>query len=306
MPSLPQVVALAAMLIGVTTGFAHHDTEAMIADFTDRIESGENTAELYFKRAIEYRVLRRPEAAEADFRMALARDEDFSPAHRALAILLSSKGENNAAVKAAELGVERADSATERCAGLILLARMHSNTGATETALVHCQRAFELKPAGEVEWFLLHAELLGELEQYDQRADILANGHAATGSIVLRNAHIDALLDGSRAVEMLPLIETELAGSRLKSSWLLRRARVRMKTGDRSAAAEDLQACLKELSGRIHPQRPDLTLVSDRGLAQALLGNMDAAKADLKRARDGGADRWVTAPLVKAIARSES
>lgn len=306
MASAPHMAALAVLLISVTTGFAHHDTEAMIADFTDRIESGENTAELYFKRAIEYRVLRRPEAAEADFRMALSRDEDFSPAHRALAILLSSKGDHDAAIKAAELGADRAATTPERCAGLILLARMHSNAGAMETALAHCQRAFELKPTGEVEWFLLHAEILGELEKHDQRADILANGHAATGSIVLRNAHIDALLDGSRAAEMLPLIETELASSRLKSSWLLRRARVRMKTGESSAALEDLQACLKELSGRIHPQRPDLTLVSDRGLAQALMGNLDAAKADLKRARDGGADRWVTAPLVKAIARSES
>ena len=67
----PSVIGRCATMIVASgllpsTGLAHHNTEAMIAEFTAQIDTGEATAELYYRRATEYRVLRRPEEAEAE------------------------------------------------------------------------------------------------------------------------------------------------------------------------------------------------------------------------------------------------
>jgi hypothetical protein len=59
--------------------------------------------------------------------------------------------------------------------------------------------------------------------------------------------------------------------------------------------------CLNELDQRIHPKKPDMTLIADRGMANALLGNIDAAKNDLAHLIHIGADKWVTIHLDKAI-----
>ena len=68
----------------------------------------------------------------------------------------------------------------------------------------------------------------------------------------------------------------------------------------------DLKMYLKELDQRIHTKKPDMTLIADRGLANALLGNIDAAKDDLAHLIHVDADKWVTIPLEKAISLVEN
>jgi Flp pilus assembly protein TadD len=48
-------------------------------------------------------------------------------------------------------------------------------------------------------------------------------------------------------------------------------------------ARADLNAALLELNSRIQPDRPDLTLIADRGLALALLGSKTLARRDLEQ-----------------------
>ncbi len=291
---------LSAALALLTGASAHHDTETQIRLYTERIEAGERTAEIYYQRATEYRVLRRPQLAEADLRRALDRDPAYAPARAELARILNARGEPEAALDAAAQNVAAATTPRRQAAALMLLARLLADNAEPAAALHACDSALDVRPEGEVEWFLLRAELLGELGRGSERPETLAAGHRATGSIVLRNARLDSLLDEGRAAEALPTIEAELASARLKSTWLLRRARATFTT-DPEAARADLEACLAELEGRIHPARPDLTLVADRGLAHALLGHRDRARADLARANRGGADRWVTAALERAL-----
>lgn len=280
---------------------AHHDVATGIARFTERIENGEDTPELFYQRATEYRALHKLDEAEADLRRALARDPGFTPAHRELARLLAARGKLDAALKAARSAVEKAGLDSERAAGCIILARIHAQGGQNKAALRACEMAFALRSQRELHWYLLHAELLAQLGRHEEGAATLKSGHAATHSIVLRNAWLDALLDSGKWQLALPIIEKELASSRLKSSWLLRRARA-YQLGDRDQEAEkDLHACLQELERRIHPTRPDLTLIADRGLAMALLGDFDAARADLTRVQRAGLDPALMAPLKRAL-----
>ena len=48
-----------------------------------------------------------------------------------------------------------------------------------------------------------------------------------------------------------------------------------------------------ELGQRINPNHPDVTLLADRGLAYALLGDVPAADRDLTAAKKAGAEEWV-------------
>lgn len=280
---------------------AHHDVGSVIAGFTIRIESGEHSADLYYRRATKFRILQRPDAAEDDLRQALEIDPGFAAAHRELARLLDDQGRTSEAMIAARRGIAEAPTDGSRASGLIIMARLQLQTGQADAAHSSCEEAFQLRPRANVDWYLLHAEILTTLGRQTESAGVLKNGHAATHSIVLRNAWIDALLDAGHAATALPIIEQELGSSRLKSSWLLRRARARLQAGERAAAEQDLHACLRELAQRIHPSRPDLTLIADRGLANALLGNHDLARADLARAQAAGIAPWLTAPLARAL-----
>lgn len=302
-PSILIMLAV-VLLVGVILGSnakAHHDTETIIGSLTERIKSGETTAELYYRRAIEYRVLRRPDKAESDLKTALHRDQKYTPARRELARILSKQKKHKAAIQAAEQVTIDAKTHTERSTALILLGRILATAGNPAEALKHCVAAFELNPRGKVEWYLFYSGLLESLERNDEKPTLLLKGYEMTGSIVLRNAWIDALLDSEEFKIALPIIEKELATSRLKSSWSLRRARAYFGIGKHDAAINDLKVCLKELSQRIHPKTPDITLIADRGLANALLGRIDDARNDLARVQQAGADQWITAALERAI-----
>ena len=280
---------------------SHHDTKALIGKLTKRIDSGDSTAENYYKRAIEYRVLGQMEEAENDLKMALERNINFTVARRELTRILSKKGKHKLAIISAEKVIINAITQREKSSSMILLAEVLLNAGEPSEAIKYSSTAFKLNPKGKIEWYLLHARLLREIKRNDERPKILNRGYQTTGSIVLRNAWIDSLLECEQYEKALPIIEEELLESRLKSSWKLRRARAYIGTGNIDAAMNDLRTCIKELDQRIHPKNPAMTLIADRGLAHALLGNVDTAKNDLAHLIEIGADKWITAPLEKAI-----
>ena len=118
---------------------------------------------------------------------------------------------------------------------------------------------------------------------------------------MLYNAWVEALVDTGDYEQARPIIEEKVAAARLKSSWLLRRAKLHQATGDQQAASADLEAAIAELNQRINPQNPDITLLVDRGIAFCMLDDRSAAKKDLVAAKKAGADRWATARLEKAL-----
>ena len=302
-------IHLFSFLFFVTLGshaLSHHDTKALIEQLTKRINSGESTAENYYRRAIEYRVLGQLKEAKNDLRIALQRNENFILARREITRILSKQGQHKLAILSAEKVITTATTQREKSSAMILLARMLLNAGEPLEAIKYSSTAFKLNPNGKLEWYLLHARLLGELKRDNERPEILHKGYLLTGSIVLRNAWIDSLLECKKYETALPIIEKELISSRLKSSWKLRRAKAYIGIGKINDAMNDLRMCLKELDQRIHPKKPDMTLIADRGMANALLGNIEAAKNDLSHLIHIGAEKWVTIHLNKAISLMEN
>ncbi|MCH1508617.1 MAG: hypothetical protein L7T84_05385, partial [Akkermansiaceae bacterium] len=58
--------------------------------------------------------------------------------------------------------------------------------------------------------------------------------------------------------------------------------------GAREQMQKDLKLALAELETRINSERPDLTLISDRGLALAMKGDKELAKKDLSLLQKSG------------------
>ncbi|MGZ8921685.1 MAG: hypothetical protein ACXW3L_11950, partial [Limisphaerales bacterium] len=122
----------------------------------------------------------------------------------------------------------------------------------------------------------------------------LEQGIKETGSGLLQIEWIDALIDDGQHKLALEKVEAELASSRIQSSWLLRRAKVRLAQKQNDTAKSDLEAALKELNSRMSGSAPDPSLLTDRGLAQELLGDHDAAHKDYTRAKDRGmTGEWI-------------
>ncbi|MFI2793287.1 tetratricopeptide repeat protein [Haloferula sp. A504] len=279
----------------------HHGPEEVVAELTAQLEMDPENVELLSRRATEYRALGMHAQAEADLRLVLGKHPQSIADTESLARVLWARGKCPEAMDMIQRAVELAQPGRERAAGWILKSEWELEQGRTDAALAACRNAFQEDPEGMVDWYLLRSRIEERLGRPADRLAGLKAGHEALKSIVLRNAWVDAALDAGHLDEAAPVIETELAKSRLKSSWWIRRARLRLGAGDPDGGTQDLKAAVVELDRRIHLQRPDAKLLVDRAQARALLGDLDAARDDLALAREHGADPWEVGRLANRI-----
>lgn len=259
---------------------AHYDVNAAVAELTKKISKAP-TAELYYKRAIEFRALREKVHAVSDLRAAL-KLSPHQPSMAALAEVLSSKEEHEEALRLGHELRELSDTPANNA----LLARLSLDAGDYENALRYIQKGPPLKD----DTFLLHAYLLERGGEHEEAARILKAGHGKTKSIVLRNAWLDTAISAGQVDQVLSILNEEISSSRFTATHRIRRARLLQKKDPQSVKL-DLKIALAELSPRIKPVRPDLTLIYDRGVALALSGNMEMASRDLATLRSSSLPR---------------
>jgi tetratricopeptide (TPR) repeat protein len=256
---------------------------------------------LLSRRATEYRALGMHAKAEADLRRVLVKNPESVADTESLARVLWAQGKRDEALSFVKRAVAGATAGRERAAVLILRSEWELARGNPDEAMAACQEAFREDPQGMVDWYLLRSRIQERMGKFAERLAGLRAGHEQLGSVVLRNAWVDASLDAGMFANLAPVIEEELEKSRLKSSWLIRRGRLRLGMDAEEAAREDLKAAIMELDRRIHPERPDAKLLIDRGWARMLLGDVDAARRDLTLARKHGGDPWEIGRLTAAI-----
>ena len=297
------------LLIGVCLGlcvapvaaFGHDSPEHVIEDLSIAMQRRGRSPELLYRRATEYRVLGRLDRAAEDLQAALELSPDYLVAQLELGRVHLALGDPDKARIAVERAEPLAKEPHERALVHMTRCELHLTTGKPEEALRECQQACRLHP-GEVEWLLQRSQLQADLGRHGARIRDLQAARKQNPSVVLQIELIEAWIDAGQFEEALPQIESELADSRWRSSWLLRRARILQRTGKDVAAASDLRAAIEEIDARLHPARPDAGLLVDRGTARAMLGDLDAARADLDAARARGADAWTRRPLERLLA----
>ena len=301
----PRIAAVPAFILValLSTSPAHHNPEEMIRQFTEQIETkGELAApELYYRRATEYRAIREIDKALADLEKAVSLAPEFVAAHEDIGRIHQIRGEHERALASLERAIAAATTEREKAASLAVRAEILADAGKPQEALADCESALETYKRGAVDWFLLRSDLQEQLGLDEARLAGLQAGHGRTKSAVLFNAWVEALIDTGDFAQATPIIEEKVAAARLKSSWLLRRAKLLQATGEADAAERDLLQAIDELNSRINLENPDITLLVDRGVAFSMLDDRSAAKRDLALARKAGADRWATVRLEKAL-----
>jgi len=291
--------AVALMICGSNSA-AHHGPEEMIAKFTAKMNADGKTPVLLYKRATEYRILAAYEKASGDLLAAIELSPEFAGAWEMLAEIRMAQDRFKEAEQAAMKGIE-VSAGRERAGCRMMLARVLRCAGREQEALNACNAAFEEFVGRDIDWYLIRGALQRRLGQHTERIADFQAGYEATRSTVLKIALLEARIEAGQAEDVLPEINRQLEASRLKSSWWLRRARALLALGKDSEAREDLGAAIAELNTRIRSKRPDVTLVADRGLAEALLGNKVAAERDLTLARKHGATDWMVELLVEKL-----
>jgi len=279
---------------------AHDGPQHVIEQLTLQMATSGQSAQRLYLRACEYRTLGQFDRAERDLRQALSRDPRHAASRIELAQVLLAQGQHKPALEVVDQALRLVGTPAEspplrmlRCDALLA-------GGETSNALAECRLACR-ENSTEVEWLLKRSQIEAQLRLHSERIAELEVAQHELASGLLHIEWIDALLDAGRASQAIGPIEAELADARLQSSWLIRRARARQLLGKPDQAAVDLQAAIAEINQRLHPERPDLSLVADRGLAHALLGERSAAEHDLHSARALHADGWMLWRLEAAL-----
>jgi len=303
------VLLLAAFTCAVLPCPADPGHEILIEDLNLQITANPTLPDLYYQRAGNYRELGRLADARADFEKCLTLQSGFLPAERELARLDEAEGRRKEAIERLEKAIAAAppEAGVHLTGCYAVLADMDLKAGRNEEAFAAVSTGISLTQAVTFDLYLLRDEAQRRLGKHDDRVRDLAAAVEKLKSFVLRIAWIEAMIDAGRGAEVLPEIQKQIDSSRLKASWLIRRARARLhdqKTDPaaKELAAKDLEAALAEVEGRIRPERPDLSLVCDRALILALQGKREEAAKELADAKSRGADQWMTRILEGVLA----
>lgn len=299
------MTALAWPLLPCTADPGH---EIRIEDINAQIAANPNLPDLYFQRAVNYRELSRMADARADWEKCLTLQSGFLPANRELARLDELENHRKEGIERLEkaMAAAPAEAAVHLPGCYSVLADMLLKSDRNEAALAAAQKGIALSPSMSLDFLLLRAEAQRRLGKHEDRVRDLATAMTGLKSFVLRIAWIEALIDAGRSKEALPEIQEEIDNSRYRSSWLIRRARVRLHDGNKEDAMADLQAALTEIEPRIRPEFPDLSLVCDRALIHALQGKREEAAKELAAAKTRGADGWMTRVLEAVLSEKKS
>ena len=290
-------LCLAAMLCCAK---AHEGPEHEIEELTARMKKNGESAELLTERAVEYRVLGKLDEAVKDLERAAIFDPASIGIHRELGrvLFLSGKGADGIATVTRGLALktdEPADLASLR----MLRAEMLRSQNENKKALEDCDAGLRLHRKNP-EWYLLRSDIQRRLKLPKERLAGLEEGIRETGAGILEIERVEALIDAGDFHAALAITATELNESRIKSSWLIRRARALLGLQKKAEAEVDLKNALAEIAPRLNAKNPDVPLLLDQALAYELLGEKKEALRIYEEARDKGASDAVN-EKIKAL-----
>ena len=268
---------------------AHAGPEAEIQELTERMQKDGESADLLTERAVEYRVLGKLAEATKDLERAAVLDPRSLAIQRELGRVLFLGGKAGDAIATVARGLtlkseEPADFASLR----MLRAEILRSQNDHKKALEDCDAALQLHKQNP-EWYLMRSDLHRRLKMHKERLAGIEDGMRQTGAGILEIERVEALIDFGQFPAALSIISAELADSRIKSSWLIRRARVQIALGKKAEAERGLKDALSEISTRLNPKTPDVPLLLDKALAHELLGEKKDALRAYEEARDKGA-----------------
>jgi tetratricopeptide (TPR) repeat protein len=296
-PTATWLRALAAgilLLLPTAPSRAHEGPEHEIEELTEQIaRHGENPG-ILIERAIEYGVLGKQNDAIRDLERAIRLDPGNLHALRELGRFQFSAGRTDNALASLDRALRLTiEEPVDRGGLLILRAEILRSLDRPRPALDDCNAAIGLH-ASNPEWYLLRSELQRQEGLSKVRIEDLRKGLEITGSGLLGIELAEALLDDRQFQAALLRIDPELESSRIKHSWRLRRGRALVGLARLPEGHRELNTALTEISAILDPARPDPSLLLDQAIANALLGNREAVRTCLEKARSHRLDKGTT------------
>ena len=299
-----RALALCSLLAMGRVSLADPAPELEIEELSDRIKVEGESAELLLQRAIEYNVLRNSAEAVKDLERALHFEPKSAGILRELSRSYFSLGKTNEALDTAARGLKSAGEGSEKASLYVVRAGILRAQKEYAKALDDLEKALHEHP-DNVEGYLARSQLQQALDMKKERTKGLEQGIKETGSGLLEWELIDALIEYGKTALALEKIEAGLNETRLRSSWLIRRAKVFMAEKKTEEGKADLKEAIEELNKRLGRAASDPLLLADRGQANELLGNKEEAKKDYEGARDKGiTDEWLR-ERIKALGGSD-
>ena len=293
-------IYVAVLLCAAVPSVAHEGPEHEIEELTERMKRNGETAELLTERAIEYRVLGKLPEATKDLELALTYAPDSVGAHRELARVFFLGGKATEALATIARGLTvKTDDPSDYAALRMLRAEIFRSQNEHKKALEDCDAGLRLHKANP-EWYLLRSDIQRRLKMNKERIAGLEEGIRETGAGILAIDRVEAQMDAGQWAAALATIDNELRDSRIKSSWLIRRARAFIGLGKKAEADADLKVAMEEISKRIDPKNPDAPLLLDKALIYEMLGEKKDALRAYEEARDKGAAEGVN-DKIKAL-----
>ena len=262
------VTAFIAAFLAATVAAAHEGPIHVVEALSHRMRIQGESVSLLLRRAAEYRILGKSNESIND----LLRVVRMDPSHIGAKVELSRIYLARRDPDRARMWIGRA-IATERPQAHLFAVRgdVHAAQEEFLAALKDYDRAIQ-SGAADVEWYLKRSSVHERLGLTDERIQGLEEGFRRTLSVVIEGEWIDALIEGGQPQLALTKIEPRLERSRLKSSWMIRRALAKLALGLCWQAEADLERAIEEIHERLHPTRSAPDLVSDLALARRLFG----------------------------------
>jgi tetratricopeptide (TPR) repeat protein len=274
----------AAFLVADGSALLAHDSpDHEVELLTLKMSRTGKTPTLLIRRASEYRALGDLTRAATDLQEAIALQPKLPAAYADLSRVQFAQEKLSEACESVTRALALTQDAGERPALFLLRAQIQAARGLATEALADCELSAR---RDDQDWYLIRGQLQGKLGKLDARVAGLKEGFDRNGSIVLEIEWIEAMIDAGQHRQALDRIEEHLNQLRLRSSWLLRRARALK--GLKAEYLPDANSALAELNQRIRPENPEPTLLVDRAMAFALLGRAVEANQDLAAAKKRG------------------
>jgi tetratricopeptide (TPR) repeat protein len=291
---IPAIVfAFASAGLFVLHSYGHEGPEHEVEELTERIKVEGELPDLLIQRAIEYKVLGKFAEAAKDLERALSIQEESVPARRELSLAYFELGKTNEAMATVTRALNSPADSAERAGLLIVRAGFFRTRSDYTKALKDASEAIRQYP-NNVEWYLMRSQLQALLNLKKERLAGLEDGIRETGSGLLAEEWVDALIDDGQYATASEPIEKEMRQARWRAAWLIRRAKVRLATAQTGQAQADLSAALEELNQRLASSNSDALLLAERGLANDLLSKKDEARRDYRAAQEKGLnDEWL-------------
>ncbi len=268
---------------------AHAGPEHEIEELTAQMKKHGESAELLTERAVEYRVMGKLTEAAADLERAATYNAESIAIQRELGRVLLLGGKLNEANAAATRGLAiKSDEPADLASLRMLRGEIHRAQNENKKALEDCDAGLRLHKQNP-EWYVFRSDIQRRLKMHTERLAGIEEGIKETGAGILEIERVEALIEAGQFPKALTLIDAELADSRIKSSWLIRRAKTLLGLGNKTEAEQNLKSALEEIDERLNPKTPDVPLLIDKGVALELLDKKYEALRAYEEARDKGA-----------------